>query len=298
MDAYEAWLRAMVDRYDGDGSNDMPGLKTRVAAWEIGNEHDGGCQGNLDDPELYVDLLATTYEIIKDEDPGSLVINGGAIALKGTSQEHGDYWRDFFALGGGEYTDAFNFHYNRERNGISQPELWLENLDYANELMDTYLGYRLPMWVTEFGTFSGTVEVPHKGEITQTEEEQSAWYFRTSVIGFDAGLEKVFVDLYGGDDSKIGSSSLYSDQRYESRLLLTTLRTISEYLDGFTEVEKLAEGQYRFTARGDDVYALWEGSVPSELGGTVTVVEIDGSSSTMNASGISFDTDAPVLVTP
>ena len=40
MVAYEAYVRARVERYDGDGVDDMPGLLAPVRAWEVDNEPD------------------------------------------------------------------------------------------------------------------------------------------------------------------------------------------------------------------------------------------------------------------
>ena len=297
-EAYEAWIRAMVDRYDGDGVNDMPGLTNKVAGWEVGNEHDGGCQGNLDDPETYVDLLSLTYYLIKNEDPDAIVVNGGALSLTSTNPEAADYWEDFFILGGGGYTDAFNWHYNRERNGMSQPEIYIDHLNYSNELMDEYLGYRLPMWITEFGTFSGDAEVGGKGTVSQSEDEQAAWYFRYAITGFEAGVETIFVDLYGGDNSSIGGSALYSDQRGEARLFFKTLTTISDLLDGFDAADKLDEGQYVFDVDGQDIYALWADDLPDNITGTVTVIDYAGEESEMDADDIEYDEEAPVFILP
>jgi hypothetical protein len=38
MPQYEEWIRAIVERYDGDGKDDMPGLKRPVRIYEIGTE--------------------------------------------------------------------------------------------------------------------------------------------------------------------------------------------------------------------------------------------------------------------
>ena len=37
-DDYEAWVRAMVERYDHDGMADMPGLRAPIRFWVVGNE--------------------------------------------------------------------------------------------------------------------------------------------------------------------------------------------------------------------------------------------------------------------
>ena len=38
MENYKTFLLALVDRYDGDGNNDMPGLTKPITYWEIMNE--------------------------------------------------------------------------------------------------------------------------------------------------------------------------------------------------------------------------------------------------------------------
>ncbi len=38
LDLYEAWVRSVVERYDGDGKDDMPGLKHPVRFFEVGSE--------------------------------------------------------------------------------------------------------------------------------------------------------------------------------------------------------------------------------------------------------------------
>ncbi len=38
MEDYKTFLLNLVDRYDGDGNNDMPGLNKPIIHWEIMNE--------------------------------------------------------------------------------------------------------------------------------------------------------------------------------------------------------------------------------------------------------------------
>jgi hypothetical protein len=40
MDAYASWVRGVVERYDADGLDDMPGLGAPVRWWEVDNEPD------------------------------------------------------------------------------------------------------------------------------------------------------------------------------------------------------------------------------------------------------------------
>jgi len=39
MDSFRAWVSALVERYDGDGEKDMPGLKYPILHYQVGNEY-------------------------------------------------------------------------------------------------------------------------------------------------------------------------------------------------------------------------------------------------------------------
>jgi hypothetical protein len=306
-EAYQAYLSATVERYDGDGKDDMPGLTVPIKYWEIGNEYDGTCGGDLNEAENYYELMQNSSEAIRSANPSAKVVTMGALELSSDIRDIRGFWEDFFALGGGDTIDIFNFHYNTEKFGIaSSSSEFEEHLDFFNEVMEEYDSVK-PMWITEFGTYSGTpssnrpsggyptgnVKVPSSP--SQSEEEQAAWYFRYSMLAFEAGVEKIFVDLYGPDNSTIGGSSLYNPKG-EARAFVTTLQTIAELLDGFSSVEELEEGQFRFETEEGTVYALWSGEVPSELNGDVEVFFIDGSSEKMASDELVFSEENPILV--
>lgn len=83
---YQAFLGALVERYDGDGIADAP-RSPRVGAWEIMNEPDfnlqeakgeddyGGCFGA--DPSGYGTLLRAAFLAVKGADPSAQVVFGG-----------------------------------------------------------------------------------------------------------------------------------------------------------------------------------------------------------------------------
>ena len=310
-DSYENFLTATVERYDGDGVNDMPSLKTRVASWEIGNEYDGSCGGYFENPEGYAELLRRSYQVIKQADPQALVLNAGALEIVGFGNgpnETRAFWQDFFDAGADAYLDAFNLHYNRERNGADDsPDAWIEHLVFFNDLMDGSDG-RKPMWVTEFGTYSGTPnsssppgQPVSSGRTlpTQSAEFQSAWFFRYAVIGFSQGVERIFIDLEGSENNGIGASSLFNQggrgKDGVPRAFMATLQEMGVTLDGFSAVEELGEGQYVFSVNGKNVYALWEGSTPKDLSGSIHEVGIDGKEKIVDASTLRFSSSAPIL---
>ncbi len=87
LSRWEAFVRALVERYDGDGLDDAPG-SPRVGSWEIGNEQDfnryraggegdyGSCFGGAG-RAAYGEYLRAAYRAAKAADPASKIIFGG-----------------------------------------------------------------------------------------------------------------------------------------------------------------------------------------------------------------------------
>jgi hypothetical protein len=67
------FVKAAVDRYDGDGKNDMPNLKYAIRNWHLGEEWP---EPSFSGPE-YIKLLKAAYPAIKAEDPQAKVIFPG-----------------------------------------------------------------------------------------------------------------------------------------------------------------------------------------------------------------------------
>lgn len=68
---YAAFVRALVERYDGDGVDDMPGLVAAVRFWVVGGEWTGFWpSGNADD---YLALLAATRDAARAAHPRTLL---------------------------------------------------------------------------------------------------------------------------------------------------------------------------------------------------------------------------------
>jgi len=59
LSEYQQWVRAVVERYDHDGKDDMPGLRRPVRYFEIGSEFSSF------EPEPTVDYLATLHAAYK-----------------------------------------------------------------------------------------------------------------------------------------------------------------------------------------------------------------------------------------
>ncbi|MEK7503634.1 MAG: DUF5667 domain-containing protein [Patescibacteria group bacterium] len=157
---YENFLTKTVERY-----------KNNVAVWEIGNEDEGQCGGYQDDPEGYLKLLKISYDVIKGADPGAKVTNGGALEFLDNSIKN--FWTKFFQLGGGQYLDYFNVHYNTERSPDAKlnPAAFQEVLTFYNNLMEKN-GGKKPLYLTEFGIYSGAPSTQPMSQLQSTPSEQ------------------------------------------------------------------------------------------------------------------------------
>ena len=320
---YQNFLTKMVERY-----------KDKVAVWEIDNEPENPGSGYQNNPEGYFDLVKITSEMIKKADPEAKVTNGGAMPIVGApeSDSYKAYWTKFFALGGNQYIDYFNVHYNNERSpgATLDPATFQEELTFFNNFMEKN-GGKKPLYLTEFGIYSGTpsdqlvgqllqgqsptanqpvppiqggnqgVQTPTKPSSTsqsfpnESQDAQAALYFKDSVLASANGANAVFVDLIGKEGDIIGSSALFNPEG-QPRLFLATLKAINQKLAGFSKSEKIADGQYKFSVDGKTIYALWSGILPSEISGKAKVTDLKGKEQTLDMSAIKLNPDQPVLI--
>ena len=354
---YENFLTKTVERY-----------KDIVTVWEIGNEPDAQCNGYQDNPRGYFELLKISFEAIKKADPKAGVVNGGASGHFENSGEV-NFWTNFFQLGGGQYIDYFNLHYNNDRSSGAKldPVDFQNSIMFFKNLMDKN-GSEKPLYITEFGIYYGSSFLQPAGQSVQasnqvqtnssaqsvpspnqpllngrcgdgicdsfekqdpskclqdcgtnnqqptqqspsisqaldqnlpheSENSQAVLYFKDSIIAFANGAKNVFIDLIGSDNDIVGSSMAFNTDG-QPRLFLTSLKTINQKLAGFSKVEKIADGQYKFTVGNKIVYALWSGILPKEFFGQLRVIDMNGHEQTIDAAAIKLNADHPVLIEP
>lgn len=98
MDAYASYVSRVVERYDGDGLDDMPGLKAGVIYWEVDNEPDlhnsrppRGAKAesksvkpeNFQTPAEYGAVLVASARAIRAANPAALVLSAGLYTPRG-----------------------------------------------------------------------------------------------------------------------------------------------------------------------------------------------------------------------
>ena len=111
VDSYKEFLTNLVERYDGDGTDDMADLTIPIKYWEVLNEP------SMDSDDLkffigtqaeYEEILRESYNTIKAACSDCMVLHGGASGIANATL---DYWSGLFDLGIGEYFDVGNIHY-------------------------------------------------------------------------------------------------------------------------------------------------------------------------------------------
>jgi len=140
---YLVWVEKVIERYDGDGFNDMPGLRIPVKYWEIINEPDLNASF-LDfyngSPADYAQLLIKTAEVIRKADPEAKVLIAGAA---GGNDGFLNFYRQVLAdKQTHKAFDIGNVHC------ISNDDYETFNVAPYQEMLKEF-GLNKPIWVTE-----------------------------------------------------------------------------------------------------------------------------------------------------
>ena len=297
MEAYKNFVGRLVERYDGDGVDDMPGLTFPIRHWEVLNEPEFNeeplvfFQGSPDD---YFEILKATYEAVKGADLEALVVQGG---MAGMMEVCTQFWQGVFDLGGANYFDVANMHSIGHGEHLNVPSF--KQFLTKNEIDK-------PIWVTEV-----QFQQAHQTE-NYSNEDFAKILARSYIFALANGVDKLFYVNIKLPPVRHGvpfdeKSALITDTGDKSPLFYTNL-TVAEMLGDISssdEVEILREkagdwhieeGQYKFTIGGKVVYALWgSGSLPAEISGKVEMTEISGASRVTEAATLKLS-DSPIFI--
>ena len=140
MENYKIFLNNLVDRYDGDGSNDMPGLIKPIIHWEIMNEPEFKMffKGTKED---FVEIFNFSSKLIKSKQKDAVIVMAGAA---GMFPENKKYW-NLVLPKIKENFDIANIHHISTPEGNCDKEFWVD--EFAALLKSNNINK--PIWLTE-----------------------------------------------------------------------------------------------------------------------------------------------------
>jgi len=185
-DDYQNFIIKLVERYDGDGVDDMPGLTIPIKYWEILNEPEmhgvdmNFFKGNADE---YVEIFNKTRNFIKEACPDCKILHAGAAGVQDYMLA---YWEKIFS--GKIDFDIGNIHF------IKRTDLSTLNVKDFKALLQKN-GLDKEIWVTE-AEYESEDEIP--------------WSVRNAL---NAGASKIFFTQF-----KVGQFGLPLNGEYSSTL--------------------------------------------------------------------------------
>jgi len=308
MDLWKSFLRELVDRYDGDGKNDMPGLKYPIRNWHFLEEYPEIWIGSA---ENYVYLLKESSTVIREEDPDARIILMGlasnyaryfafadgfiedddAGVFKGKKytrkqissnrvfqQKKAEY--EFILKEAKDYFDVVDIHLYEEKLSFMKGKIsWLKHK------MEEY-GYNKPIWCIEGG---GPFKIPEGSNPRHgdcyfgyyTDKENAEFVVKMHVIAAWSGIERFHWGLAAESEDSYWDGpwrvmALTTSER-EKKPSFFTFNIMANLLSDFNKVEDINLSLdnisiYRFETPKGVVYVLWD---ESEKWHTVDLSEIE-----------------------
>jgi parallel beta-helix repeat protein len=257
---YYDYVYHVVERYDCDGIDDMPGLKRPVIYFELGNEVDCKREGldvNHDymSPEEHViKRLIPGYKAAKAANPNCTVMCAGLgmesnVAGDHVGQFNTDYLEAMYRAIKQNDGSAYNYfmdkvaiHYYSE---YQNPEKIEENIEQVKAVILNNEGKEKPIWITEFGFPTGTNK---DDEFVYSEENQASVLTRYLALMFVNGIEKAVifnlkdetVDENAPDANSFGLYDVACEDGTESiavKKSVKAIETMVDVLDGLVPLE-------------------------------------------------------------
>jgi len=170
---YHLFVKKLVERYDGDGIDDMPGLLTPIKYWEFTNEpYNKYFWGT---PEQFIDMFKRTREAIKEADPEAKIVGPCLTSCKTQPFKWLYYNTEKDKVDTTYFTDWIDMEkYILTKIGIKNLDIISHHLyqnstnfvNYVNELRELIqynFGMDKPIWITEYGSQNSDIfEVDYK----------------------------------------------------------------------------------------------------------------------------------------
>lgn len=181
--SFANYVKAVVDRYNGDGKNDMPGLVAKITYWQVGIEPFCTTPGESC-YKTFFDLVKTAYQAVKSVDSSLMISPGGPAPIFGPNGNEdkmaSGIFGYFFKNGGANYMDFFNFHYlvGAKNHDIKK------YIDYWKQ----YVPQGKEIWLSE----TGSRDVGDRFTISSDAQEEASWVKKHISDSFQNGVSKIF----------------------------------------------------------------------------------------------------------
>lgn len=189
---YYDYIYHVVERYDGDGFMDMPGLVRPVKYFEIGNEVDLPEYGKgLTLNNYVIKRLIPAYFAAKKANLNAVILNAGLSMMKDRHFDITYLWKmlSLIKILGGEkngyYMDAIAIHYYCDPQ---DPERFQINYPIVKFILKLFGIDSKPVWITEYGLATMKNE---GGEIR--EEDQASVLLRFAILMKYYGISESFI---------------------------------------------------------------------------------------------------------
>lgn len=231
-DEFADFVRAAVERYDGDGKDDIPG-GARVKYWQVENEIEDWTDGGRTVDE-YAEFVRLVRDAALAADPDAKIV---LVAATDSLQT------DAFLIDAIELLAAENAFDALDLHHWDREYLWdMSAVPEYRALLDSLGLTDVEIWSGEHGTWNGS-------ELYQSEEDQAASLIKRYVHNLNNGLDKLFwnnlVDWYHFNENP--------DTEYNSMGLITDGEGVGEDPERFN-TERVAYWAYKMLSERIDTH--------------------------------------------
>jgi len=284
--AWKAFIRTLVERYDGDGVNDMPGLVYPIKYWQIEGEWMWQWK---DSTANYLKFLNITSKEIKKADPSANVVAGAVTGAIAFAVGEGFDKTGYFEKDNGagvvvKISQNQLLHSKQYRRALKKARALLKYGKGSFDIIDTHLysresyrivpamdwlkftmanfGYQKPVWSLEnAGPFYG-----------YTENLQAEEVVKRYLFSITSGIDKTFwssLHITPGWPVKYLRLSLI-DGFTRRKPAFLTYKLVLPVIDGFNTIESLNVGAgvycFKVNKPNSSSYIMW-----SDTGATASL---------------------------
>ena len=248
LEDWGKFVQEVVERYDGDGYKDMPGLKYPVKYWEGWNEPNywspKGGFWNKKWPDEYesadlnflIKLQKIFYESVKKADPEAVVVGPSLLTRSSYKIDHR---KEFYCHPDVyDYFDIVNYHRNHRYSWVN----WDSSTQCVNEK---------PVWVTEFNRHIKENETDHENNVALIKLFIEGGYLtKTRIMRvyhyFQQAENNMYIDV-----TKPG---------FPLKELGVFVKTLLSKLNNSTPLNCVVTDDYRqfsFSRENNTIYTIW-----------------------------------------